>query len=219
MLNNYLAEEVCYMDKGIKFAVLFVLLSFVVISGAFCEAANNPMVSPADQAIAEYTAAITANPRDFVAYNSRGLMYMKKKLFDEAAADFTKAIEINPNFAAAYYSRGGISFTRQKYDAAIDDYTQAIKMDATFAGAYTSRAFAYIQKEQYDLAIADSSKAIELSPRMTGGLAYFAKGQAHFNKHQYDEALTNFRALIANYKDQIIIDLANGYIRRMGGSI
>ena len=207
------------MNKGMRFAGLFTLISFVVISCAFCEAANNPMVSPEDKIIANCTATIAANPGDFVAYNSRGAAYMAKRLFDEAAADFTKAIEINPNFATAYNSRGLINQFRKKYDAAIDDYTHAVKIDAAFAQAYTNRAIVYNEKEQYDLAIADSTRSIELSPRMPGALAYYAKGYAHYMKHQYNEALEAFRTLIANSNNPAIVEKAKGYIRSMGGSV
>ncbi len=57
-------------------------------------------------AIADFTAAIKINPKDFDAYQSRGFAKGELQDYRGAIADHTRAIEINPTFAAAYYARG-----------------------------------------------------------------------------------------------------------------
>jgi tetratricopeptide (TPR) repeat protein len=49
-----------------------------------------------DEAIADYTKAISLDPNDATAYTNRGLAYESKGEVDRAIADYTKAIEINP---------------------------------------------------------------------------------------------------------------------------
>ncbi|MTJ08222.1 tetratricopeptide repeat-containing serine protease family protein, partial [Anabaena sp. UHCC 0204] len=58
------------------------------------------------EAIDDYTQAITINPQFALAYNNRG--NAKSDLGDKigAIADYTQAITINPQYAPAYYNRG-----------------------------------------------------------------------------------------------------------------
>src|SRR5947209_17503690 len=59
-----------------------------------------------DAAIAEFSAAIAANPKDSGAYHDRGTAYRAAQKFPEAIADFTKEIEVAPTDPAGYLERG-----------------------------------------------------------------------------------------------------------------
>src|SRR6266576_5681288 len=55
-----------------------------------------------DKAIAEFTEAINADPKDAMNYFNRATAYRGAGKMDEARADFSKAIEMAPNNASAY---------------------------------------------------------------------------------------------------------------------
>ena len=118
-----------------------------------------------DQAISEFTKAIEIDPRDALAYSSRGLAYDLKGQYDQAISDYSKALEINPRDASTYISRGGAYTAKGQFDQAILDYNKAIEIDPRNADAYSSRGDAYEKKGQYDQAISDYNKAIEIDPK------------------------------------------------------
>ena len=79
-----------------------------------------------DQAIASFTKAIQASPKNAVYYNSRGLAYYDNKSLDKAIADYNKAIQLDPKFAVAYNNRGLAYYYKGAPDRAMADYNKAI---------------------------------------------------------------------------------------------
>ncbi|MBA2430911.1 MAG: tetratricopeptide repeat protein, partial [Chthoniobacterales bacterium] len=55
-----------------------------------------------EEAIAAFTKAIEANPKDARFYNDRGGVYLTIRRFKEAAEDFTKSIELAPKDPNGY---------------------------------------------------------------------------------------------------------------------
>ncbi|MDR3301623.1 MAG: tetratricopeptide repeat protein [Spirochaetaceae bacterium] len=76
--------------------------------------------------IAEYTAAIAANPADAASYNERGVVYNKLNKLDESFADFNNAIRADPALTDAYYNRGIVSLQRNESGAALADLQKVI---------------------------------------------------------------------------------------------
>lgn len=117
-----------------------------------------------ENAIINYTEAISMKPDFMVAYNNRGNAYLNLGKFDKAIDDYTKAIANDPKYAIAYNNRGVAFYNKGKYDNALADYTKAIELDAKYAIAYNGRGTVYFAKGDYDKAIADYQKALELKP-------------------------------------------------------
>ena len=59
-----------------------------------------------DQAIASFTQAIQASPKNAVYYNSRGLAYYDNKNLDKAIADYNKAIHPGPEICGGLQQPG-----------------------------------------------------------------------------------------------------------------
>jgi tetratricopeptide (TPR) repeat protein len=85
-----------------------------------------------DQAIADYTEAITLRPDYINAYDNRGVVYQAKGLYDQAIADYTQAIALKPDKANAYYNRGGAYEEKGQRDQAVADYRMAAKIDPNY---------------------------------------------------------------------------------------
>jgi tetratricopeptide (TPR) repeat protein len=72
-------------------------------------------------AIADYTRAITLDPKNVNAYNNRGTEKQNAGDIAGALADFSRAIEINPREPDPYYNRGVIYFLKHDWKKALSD--------------------------------------------------------------------------------------------------
>lgn len=149
-----------------------------------------------DRAIADYAVAITLDPKDENAYYYRGLARINKGDFDNAIADYTKYMELDPNLAEAYHNRALAKFNKHDYGGAIIDYTKAIELDSQLTEAYLGRADSKAHSGDRGGAIADYGEALKINPRSSA--AYSALGYLFYDSHSWHDALTNFRASIAN---------------------
>jgi Flp pilus assembly protein TadD len=125
-----------------------------------------------DEAIAEFTKAIEANPKKPMYYNNRGNVYRAAEKLPEAIADFSKSIELAPQDVTGYFERGQTEVmlarkeTDQKkqseqYAAGVADLDKAIALKPDDATLYRNRGFAQVGMSDWDKAIADFSKAVE----------------------------------------------------------
>jgi tetratricopeptide (TPR) repeat protein len=117
------------------------------------------------EALAEYSRAITIDPRYAMAYNNRGIL--KEEKYNDVAgalADYDRAIAIQPQLATAYHNRGNLKRDhRSDFRGALADYNQAILLDRDYGQAYYNRGFLY--KEHFieaDAAINDFRRAAAL---------------------------------------------------------
>src|SRR5262249_56140322 len=95
-----------------------------------------------DQAVAEFTKAIEANPKDTRGYANRGTAYRQgaraaiaagdsegaSTRYQSALADFAKYIELVPKDASAYTEHGQTLSELKQYDAALADFNKALEL-------------------------------------------------------------------------------------------
>src|SRR5207237_2204492 len=116
-----------------------------------------------DAAVAEFTKAIEANPKDPRGYAKRGTAYRASNppRLPDAYADFSKAIEVAPKDEVAYRERGMTAVMQNQFDAALPDFDKAIELKPDDAYTYKFRGFAEIGLNQWDKAVADFTTAIQ----------------------------------------------------------
>jgi Tfp pilus assembly protein PilF len=88
-------------------------------SAAAAEAGTSKGISFArhqeyDKAVAEFTKAIKAQPRDPENYANRALAYKLARKPEEAVSDFAKVIELRSNDADAYANKGLLEVEQTK---------------------------------------------------------------------------------------------------------
>ena len=158
-----------------------------------------------DTALAEFTRALQADPKDPEVYNNRGSVYTFKGRYDLALADFTKTLELNPRYARAYYNRALAYYYQGNYDRAIADLTKAIELNSKDPEAYNNRGLAYDQQKNYDKAIDDFTMALRLNPKLAD--AYFNKAVSCERSGRQAEAREAYAAFLRyappEAKDQI----------------
>ncbi|MBI3951753.1 MAG: tetratricopeptide repeat protein [Acidobacteria bacterium] len=92
-----------------------------------------------DQAIADYTIALTFDPHCAIAYYNRGQVRIIQGVLDKALEDFSRAIELDPRLAKAYHNRGTIRYLQGDLDGALADFNSAIQINPRLAKAYHNR--------------------------------------------------------------------------------
>jgi len=97
-----------------------------------------------------------------IAFNNRGLGFMKNKIPDRAMSDFNEAIRISPQYPYPYDNRGDLWRDKGELDRAIADYNKAIQIDPTFSSAYLNRGITYQRMGNFRSARADYEAVLTL---------------------------------------------------------
>lgn len=123
-------------------------------------------VAPAEikKVIADFSAAIRANPNDAKAYTARGKAYNAIREFDKALADFDAAIKLRPADADLYFDRAAARELSELIYDAIDDLTNFIRLRPNNAVSYYHRGRLYLRENELLEAIADLTSAVKLDP-------------------------------------------------------
>jgi tetratricopeptide (TPR) repeat protein len=119
-----------------------------------------------DNAIADFSAVLSAKPDDVAILTERGQDYHMNQQFDLAVADFSAALKLNAS-PSTLLQRATSQRAKGAYDAAIADCTAALASDAHDANLdvwdiYNERGYAEFLAARYDAAAADFAKALEL---------------------------------------------------------
>lgn len=117
-----------------------------------------------NNAISEFTNALSIKPRHAETYFRRGSNYSNIKKYNEAISDFSKGIEYssNPEVKAANYSQRSIAYFRLKYyENTIYNSNKAIEYNKNLNAPYMIRGTAFSLKKRYERAINDINRFIE----------------------------------------------------------
>ncbi len=151
-----------------------------------------------DEAIKAFSTAIEIIPRDYQAYNYRGVAWALKGNYDKAIADYNKALEIRPRYAEAYNNRGFARTQHGDLRNALNDYARALEINPFFVDAYNNKAWvlATCADQRFrngGQAVRLAQKAVELKPGV-GSLDTLAAAYA---------AVGNFDAAVDTQKKAI----------------
>jgi len=138
-----------------------------------------------EEAIQAFSTAIEIIPRDYQAYNYRGVAWALMGKYDKALADYNKALEIRPRYAEAYNNRGFARIQNGDLRNALNDYARALEINPFFVDAYNNKAWvlATCADQRFrdgGQAVRLAQKAVELKPDVvsldTLAAAYAAVG-------------------------------------------
>lgn len=155
----------------------------------------------ANAAIADFTQAISLDPKYYYALYNRGYTFGFIGKNNEAITDFSKASEISPTNPAPLYARAMIYQKQERFTEAIADFSKVIALNEKHADSYAQRAFSYYSQAkkmtdpQVPLARADVEKALQLNPKQSSALA--VRGALKYQDKDYDGA---FADLEESYK-------------------
>jgi tetratricopeptide (TPR) repeat protein len=171
----------------------------------------NAEIGRQDEAIADFTQAISLNPNYAIAFAGRAEAKLAKGDFDGAIADDTETLRVKANYPVAFVSRGYGYLVKGDFDHAIADFTEAIRLAPHSVIALNNRGVAHKQKGEMELAIEDYTAALQLNPSYA--LAYNNRGYAYEAKGQKQQAIDDFRQALS--LDPSLVGAKDG-LKRVG---
>ncbi len=81
-----------------------------------------------DDALADFTKAVSLNPDYAPAYNNRGNVFLEMNRAEDAYKDFDRAVSLSPDFGAAYSNRANANQKLKRFEAAEKDFRKAIEL-------------------------------------------------------------------------------------------
>lgn len=153
-----------------------------------------------DQALTDYSFALTFDATLAQAWNNRGVVHYLKSEYEAAIADCSKALELKADYAEAlaqqpqqaeiYFNRGNLWMKREAWDKANFDYTRALELNPRLALAWNNRGNVNFIRQKLEAAFADYSRALELDPQYAS--AYFNRGVVLLKLERAAEAEQDF---------------------------
>ena len=153
-----------------------------------------------EQAIQDYTEAISLNPEDSRIYYNRGNCFLEMKEEQAAFADFNKAIEIDPANYHAYNSRGFIYYQKDSLDKAEEDYLRTISLNLNYRIAYINLADLYQRRGEVDIAIELMTEYLQYNKNDLVVLNYL--GDIYTTQGNYDVASRFYFTTLNQDKNQ-----------------
>lgn len=104
---------------------------------------------------------LTKNPKDFIAWVSRGILYFNDD-FEQAIISFSNALSLQPFNGDQYYNRGRKFLSEDRFPQALADLTMSTHLDETDAWKWHFRGVAHYFLNQFDEAIECFKRSISL---------------------------------------------------------
>jgi lipoprotein NlpI len=116
-----------------------------------------------DGGIADFTNAISSDPKQVEWYVMRAEAKKKKGDLAGAKADLAQAIEVDPHSPRPYTARGDLKREEGDLSGALEDHTKAISLDPNNPTGYFYRAYLRYDTRYWAEALSDFRRLIELS--------------------------------------------------------
>nr|XP_012622509.1 tetratricopeptide repeat protein 6 [Microcebus murinus] len=141
-------------------------------------------------AMKDYQAAISLNPKYSLAYFNAGNIYFHHRQFSQASDYFSKALKFDPEDKYALMNRAVANTILKKYEEAKEDFAYAVESCPFWAAVYFNRAQLYCCLKQYELAEEDLSKALSLVPN--DGVVYNLRAKVRGKIGRIEEAMADY---------------------------
>lgn len=121
----------------------------------------------AEQALADFDAAISRAPYDFSLELNRATALEALKRYGEARDCYTHLLQAMPDQVYFRFCRARVSSLAGDHLLVIEDANQLLEADPNQSFALTMRAFSLTQLQRFDEALADAERAVALQPDAT----------------------------------------------------
>lgn len=198
-----------------------------------------------DKALADYNAAVKAEPDNTERLYQRGEFHYSREQYALSDKDFKECIRINPSDPLGYVVMGRNAKMQGHHKKAVELYDKAIELQDDQSLAYAFRAESYIALGRFEEAatdvvtslsidggdkafhhmieLADSSYAtivsrlkVQLNVEPNNPYWFYCLGVVSEVAERYESAIENYRQAIAKDKDADLYDAAARCYQKMG---
>ncbi|ELW63157.1 Tetratricopeptide repeat protein 6 [Tupaia chinensis] len=195
--KSYLAHEgraVVCLQMGNNFAAMQDINEAIKINATAEFLTNRGVIhefmGQKQNAMKDYQAAISLNPKYSLAYFNAGNIYFHHRQFSQVIDFFSKALMFDPENEFALMNRAIANTILKKYEEAKEDFACVIKSCPSWAAVYFNRAHFYCCLKQYELAEEDLSKALSLKP--DDAVAYNLRAEVRGKIGLIEEAIADY---------------------------
>ena len=208
--------------QGAGLGVLYEKRGFMFQNGSKF-GARKVRVESLDRGIADFTAAIRANPQSHAAYRYRGETYLAKMEFDKAVADFgeaIKALNLLPKTGSGLFSAyhegrcRANTWSNRDLNQALADCTAAV---ADGRAQPINRAITHYKLGKYDEAIADFNAQLKIGAG--NGESVYGRGLARLKKGDRTEGQADIDAAKKLFPLDALIAMFTEYGIKADGSL
>lgn len=147
-----------------------------------------------EEAISDFSKALTFEPRNAAVYNSRGSAWQKKDDLEKALEDFSKAIELDSKKSLYWVNRSAAWTLKGDMKQAWEDADRAVELAPKNAAALNTRGSCWYEKGSFKEAAADFDRAIELAPFYA--VAFSNRAALYAEQKDYPAALKDYNKAV-----------------------
>jgi tetratricopeptide (TPR) repeat protein len=141
-----------------------------------------------------YREALELNPKNALALQGTGLMYMQVGKHIMAVIYYEKAIEANPLLVTPYVNLGSVYVQYGDYAKAIEVLEQGLEINPFFPQMHFNLSSAYKKTGRNRESLESLEKAVDLEPRFVA--ARINLGIAYAERNKIDEAIKQFTEVL-----------------------
>ena len=142
-----------------------------------------------EQRLADYDAALKANPGNSSAWQARALYYLGKGDTEKAVADFNQLLADDETNITARLALAEALSNLEKYDEALEHIEKAIQIEPEIALSHTLKARIHIEQEDLKAALVDLNAALLIQPRDV--MSILLRSEVQHQMENYELALAD----------------------------
>jgi Flp pilus assembly protein TadD len=147
-----------------------------------------------DKAVAEFEAAIQADPTLTEAHFRLGNAYAEQGQLDKAAEEFKAVVGLDASDADAHSNLGVVYYQKGQLDEAVSEFQAALDINPDDAEAHYLLGAAYVQMGRMDEAVKEFNTALEYNAELPE--AYFGLGTVYKLQGNVEEAIKAFERFL-----------------------
>jgi predicted TPR repeat methyltransferase len=146
-----------------------------------------------------YQKILLADPAQFEAFYSLGLIAVHTGQLEEAQQLISNAMMLNPGFAEGWCARGLVLVQLKRHQQALSSFDRCLSLKPQYADALSSRATTLLELNRADEALAGFDAAIALDPRHA--ISWNNRGNTLAGMGRFAEAIESYERALALMPD------------------
>ena len=106
------------------------------------------------------------SPESHILANKIGIAYHQMMALPQAKKQYERAVKLKPDYSEAINNLGTVFYAQKNYRKAISQYRRALKVNPNSASIYSNLGTAYFARKKYDNAFEAYQKALSIDPEV-----------------------------------------------------